>query len=106
MKLYELKDKKTKQSIKLIKESGAQIVKVYKLSTGCDVVYSRTNGEEHVSISSKERFPTIDEMEFVRNKLMKEDILIKLLMPRPSHHSGGTSYIGHIMEDTNIMRCN
>lgn len=105
MKLKEMKGKKVKFTKMNLKLQGARKANVYSLSTGCTVIYSEQDGKEHVSISNFDRMPTIEELDFVKNELMKKDVNVKIMLPRETNHINIRAYIGHIIEVKDKVMC-
>lgn len=86
MKLVEIIDEKNEILFKQLEARGCKNNKAYNMDTGSKVLYSVENGKEHVSISHKKRYPTWDEVSYVRYKLMKPNsYVVQILPPREEY---------------------
>ncbi len=98
MELTELKNDKAKVMQKQIESTGSKKAKIYNLNTGCNVIYSITNGREFISVSNFDRPPSFEELEFIRINLMKKDIEVETTPPKARSYFDMTTYTARMLE--------
>lgn len=54
---------------------------VHESNTGCKVMVGIENGEWHLSISHKKRYPTWDEIKAARYAFMPENMYVGMVLP-------------------------
>jgi hypothetical protein len=64
----------------LVPEDLPKGTKMYQTKE-CLILVNKENGKHHLVISHAKRYPTIDEIQVVRKKLLPEDIKVIMLLP-------------------------
>ena len=82
--------------------NGLFLVKSLKLKTPLDVICSQDMGWEHVSVSSKTRMPSWDEMCFIKDLFWGEDDAVMQLHPPKSDYVNNHKYCLHLWRPMNI----